>query len=184
MESGAVTTVTSGSSTIDVASITASYAVGFVRLWFSSAAVAMTGLISWSDAVALASAADASVAASFSPGFVGFGFNSGGVALTESAFSSGALLFASFAVIALFPVSFILDCVAFGLNSGDDAWTASAPSSVATSFSPVFSSWMISGPVAMTESIAEAFFKFFYPPFHPAPQSHYSETPFAGFPPW
>jgi hypothetical protein len=40
---------------------------------------------------------------------------------------------------------------------------------------------MISGPVAMTESIAEAFF-IFYPPFHPAPQSH-SEMPFAGFPP-
>jgi hypothetical protein len=73
----------------------------------------MTGLVPWSDTVAFASAADASVAASFSPGFVGFGFNSGGVALTESASSSGALSFASFAVIASFPASFILNCVDF-----------------------------------------------------------------------
>jgi hypothetical protein len=81
MESGAVA-MASEPLIIDVASITASFAVGFVRLGFSSAAVAMTGLVPWSDAVAFASAADASVAASFSPGFVGFGFNYGGVALT------------------------------------------------------------------------------------------------------
>jgi hypothetical protein len=59
MESGAVATKTSESSTIDVASITASFAVVFVGLGFSSAAVAMTGLVPWSDAVAFASAADA-----------------------------------------------------------------------------------------------------------------------------
>jgi hypothetical protein len=87
MESGTVATMTSESSTIDVASITASFAVGCVGLGFSSAAVAMTGLVPWSDgAVAFASATNTSVAASFSPGFVRFGFNSGGAASTESAF--------------------------------------------------------------------------------------------------
>jgi hypothetical protein len=104
MASGTVAAMTSESLTIDIASITALFAVGFVGLGFSSAAVAMTGLVPWSDAVAFASAANASVAASFSPGFVSFGFNSGGAALTESAFSSGALSFASFAVIASVPV--------------------------------------------------------------------------------
>jgi hypothetical protein len=114
--------MTSESSTINVESTTASFAVGYVGFGFSSAAVAMTGLVPWSDAVAFASAANASVVASFSPGFISFGFNSGGAALTDSAFSSGALSFASFAVIAaLVPASFIFDCVGFGLNSGDDA---------------------------------------------------------------
>jgi hypothetical protein len=69
MESGTVAAMTSKSTTIDVASIIASFAVGFVGFGFSSAAVAMTGLVScWSDAVAFASAANASVAASFSAG--------------------------------------------------------------------------------------------------------------------
>jgi hypothetical protein len=55
MESGTVATMTSESSTIDVASITALFAVGFVGFRFSYAAVAMTGLVPWSDAVAFAS---------------------------------------------------------------------------------------------------------------------------------
>jgi hypothetical protein len=79
----------------DVASVIASFAVGFVGFGLSSAAVEMTGLVPWCDTIAFASAADASVAAWFSPGFVTFGFNSGGAALTDSAFSSGALSFAS-----------------------------------------------------------------------------------------
>jgi hypothetical protein len=58
--------MTSGSSTVDVTSIPASFAVGVVGLvGFSLAAVAMTGLVPWSDAGAFASAADASWAASF-----------------------------------------------------------------------------------------------------------------------
>jgi hypothetical protein len=135
MASGTVAAMTSESSTIDVASITASFAVGFVGFGFSSAAVVMTGLVPWSDAVAFASAADAPATALFSPRFDSFGFNSGGAALTESAFPYGALSFAYFAVIAaLVPALFIFECVGFGLNYGDDAWTASTPSSVATSF--------------------------------------------------
>jgi hypothetical protein len=72
--------MTSESLTIVVASITAPFALGFVGFGFSSAAVAMTGLVPWSDAVAFASADDASVAASFSFGFVSFRFNSGDAA--------------------------------------------------------------------------------------------------------